>query len=275
MVINVFTMRTAKSIPNSGRGDSVRAVDRALAILLAFTPRDGALTVSEIHARVGLSRPTLYRLLRTLERLRFLDASGEPKRLRLGPAVAQLAHVWTASLDLGAMAQPMLRKVWEETGETVALFVADGLFRQCVAEMPSPQALSFKRGVGYRERLVLGASGRAILAHTPGAADGLAAQAQGMKLDLKKYRHELELVRKRGYAISRNELIDGAVAVAAAFFNGGEVMGSIGIFGPGVRLADAQVDKYGKLLVREARRLSNALGSAPASRMPSARLSEI
>ena len=41
--------------------DSVRAVDRALDILLAFRPGDEALTVAELLKRVDLSRPTLYR----------------------------------------------------------------------------------------------------------------------------------------------------------------------------------------------------------------------
>src|SRR5215510_15153660 len=73
-------------------GDSVRAVDRALDILLAFKPQDDALTVSELLGRVELSRPTLYRLLRTLQRKQFLVASGDPQRFRLGPAIAQLSH---------------------------------------------------------------------------------------------------------------------------------------------------------------------------------------
>src|SRR6266550_4792332 len=59
-------------------GDSVRAVDRALDILRAFKPQDGALTASELLRRVDLSRPTLYRLLRTLQRRQFLIASGDP-----------------------------------------------------------------------------------------------------------------------------------------------------------------------------------------------------
>jgi DNA-binding IclR family transcriptional regulator len=226
--------------------DNVRAVDRALEILLAFTPADDELTVSELLKRVDLSRPTLYRLLGTLERNRFLMRSGEPQRFRLGPAVAQLAHVWSASHNVAAVAQPMMHKAWKETGETVALFVPDGLYRLCVAEMPSAQPLSFKRGVGYRERLLLGASGRAILAHT---GDTLP--------------RELAQVRARGYAVSRDELIQGAVAVAAPFFSGsGQVAGSMGIFGPSVRLGDAKVEKFGKLLVREADKISKALGQA-------------
>src|SRR4029077_16193252 len=131
--------------------DSVRALDRALDILLAFRPQDDALTVSELLRRVELSRPTLYRLLRTLQRKQFLIASGDPQRFRLGPAIAQLSHVWTAGLDLGAAAEPMMRRLRDETGETVALFVPQGAFRLCIAEVPSNQALSFRRGLGYRE----------------------------------------------------------------------------------------------------------------------------
>ena len=41
--------------------DSVRAVDRALEILMAFTATDYELSVGELLKRVDLSRPTLYR----------------------------------------------------------------------------------------------------------------------------------------------------------------------------------------------------------------------
>lgn len=239
---------------------SVRAVERALDILLAFRPQDDALTVADLLGRVELSRPTLYRLLRTLQGKQFLISSGDPQRFRLGPAVAQLAHVWTEGLDLSSVAEPMMRKVWDGTGETVALFVPEGAFRLCIAEMPSSQALSFKRGVGYRERLVVGASGKAILAHIP---DKLGSHAAGLQIDLKKYSRELALIKDRGYAISKNELIQGAVAVSAPFFNrAGEVAGSLSVFGPSARLSDAQIAKFGKLLVREAREISQVLGKA-------------
>jgi len=242
---------------------SVRAVERALDILLAFKPQDDALTVAELLGRVELSRPTLYRLLRTLQGKQFLISSGDPQRFRLGPAVAQLAHVWTAGLDIGSAAEPMMRKVWDDTGETVALFVPDGGLRLCIAEMPSVQALSFKRGVGYREPLVVGASGKAILAHIPDLPSKLKSYAAGLQIDLKKYSRELASIKERGYAISKNELIQGAVALSAPFFNGaGEVAGSLSVFGPSVRLSDAQIAKFGKLLVREARELSQVLGKA-------------
>jgi IclR family acetate operon transcriptional repressor len=241
--------------------DSVRAVDRALEILLAFTPTDHALSAGELLKRVDLSRPTLYRLLRTLEQSGFVRSVGEPQRFRLGPAVARLAHVWTATQDISALAQPMMQRLRERTGETVALFVPQGLHRVCVAELPSSQPLSFKRGVGYSERIVVGASGRAILAHTVLGDKDLRAYAAGTKVNLSGYPKELEAIRKRGYATSRDELLQGAVAIAAPYFDGsGEVAGSIAVFGPSARIHAAEVEAIGKLLVEEAQALSKALG---------------
>jgi IclR family acetate operon transcriptional repressor len=234
-------------------GDSVRAVARALDILLAFRPQDEALTASELLRRVDLSRPTLYRLLRTLQRKQFLIASGDPQRFRLGPAVAQLSHVWSAGLDLGTAAEPMMRRLRDETGETVALFVPEGAFRLCIAEVPSTQPLSFRRGVGYRERLTVGASGKVILAYMP---------ASLAKIDSNTAR-ELALIKERRFAISKEELIQGAVAVSAPVFDGtGRVAGSLSVFGPSARLGPSQVAKFGKLLLREAQELSHLLGKS-------------
>jgi len=230
-----------ESIAQDKSAESVRAVDRALDILLAFKGADGGLTVADLLKRVDLSRPTLYRLLHTLEKKEFLISSGDPQRFRLGPSVAQLAHSWNAGLNLAEVAQPAMQCVWEATGETVALFVPEGLMRLCVAEMPSQQALSFRRGVGYRERLVLGASGRAILAQIEATIE-LDSYAAGLEIDLQKCRAELEKTRKRGFAVSRDELIVGAVAIAAPIFDGASrVVGSLGIFGPTVRLPDSKV----------------------------------
>jgi IclR family acetate operon transcriptional repressor len=241
--------------------DSVRAVGRALDILLAFTATDYELTAAQLLKRVDLSRPTLYRLLYTLEQSGFLISAGDPQKFRLGSSVAHLAHVWTSSLDISSIAQPMLRRIWDSSGETVALFVPQGVDRLCVAEIASLQPLSFKRGIGYKERLALGASGRAILAFADYDAEQIKTLLQGIKISLGDYAKELEATRLRGYAISREELIAGAVAVAAPFFNGnGKAAGSIGVFGPSVRMDEEKIDQMGQLLRHESENLSEALG---------------
>ena len=54
------------------------------------------------------------------------------------------------------------------------------------------QALSFRRGVGYREKLVVGASGKAILAHMPAIPHELETHAAELQIELRKYARELE-----------------------------------------------------------------------------------
>jgi DNA-binding IclR family transcriptional regulator len=240
---------------------SVRAVERALDILLAFKPHDDALTVGTLLGRLDLSRPTLYRLLRTLEAKGFLTSSEHPKRFRLGPAVPQLAHTWTSVLDLASVAEPMMRRLWDRTSETVALFVREHMSRVCVAELPSTHALSFRRGVGYRESLAVGASGKAILAYVPGNEFGTG------RAEAKRNARDLAQIRDRGFAVSKSELIQGAVAVSAPFFDGsGEVIGSVSVFGPSVRLSDARISAFARLLIREAREISQVLGKATTDR---------
>lgn len=244
--------------------ESVRAVERALEILLAFRPGDKDLTVAELLTRVDLSRPTLYRLLNTLEQQGFLVSSGEPQRFRLGSAVAHLAHVWMSGHSVAQLAQPMLHRLWETTSETVSLFLPDGTYRVCVAEMESPQPLSFRRGVGYREQLVRGASGRSILSQMRLSADELRRYLSDPQ-DLERLLADLEAIRAQGFATSHHELIEGAVAVAAPFFNGADqVAGSICIFGPSVRVTDERVAQFAELLRHEAGELSRVLGQRPA-----------
>lgn len=241
--------------------DGVRAVDRALEILMAFTAADYELSVAELLKRVDLSRPTLYRLLYTLEQNRFLTSVGDPQKFRLGPSVAHLSHVWSSSLDISALAQPIMRNIWESTGETVALFIPQGAYRMCIAELPSLHPLSFKRGVGYKEKIVRGASGRAILAYLSPSQELLREYISDLPVTLKTYTQELDATRKRGYAISKDELIEGAVAVAAPFFSSADqIAGSLAVFGPGVRMQSEKIANIAALLQTAGRQLSEALG---------------
>ena len=89
----------------------------------------------------------------------------------------------------------------------------------------------------------------------------LRSYLHGTGVDLKELDAELAATRKRGYSTSRSELISGAVAVAVPFFDRhGAVAGSMGVFGPEVRLDASRQKEIANLLLEEAVRLSEALG---------------
>lgn len=236
-------MKDDKSFPNS-----VRAVDRALAILGAFTAQDRDLSASELLGRVELSRPTLYRLLHSLEQSGHIVSTttgdGQVQRFRLGPAIGGIARVWAATQDITVIAQPFMQRLWQQTQETVSLFVRQHQHRLCVAEIQSPQALSFKRGIGYREKITLGASGQVILAYADSTPDSAS----------------FKQIRKQGFAVSNSALIQGATAIAAPVFDKNQIVcGSVAVFGPSLRLPSAKVSTVAALTMRCAASLSAAM----------------
>lgn len=228
---------------------------------MAFTVSDYELTATELLKRVDLSRPTLYRLLSTLQQSGFITSTGEPQKFRLGPSVAHVAHVWTSSLDITQLAQPIMRRLWEQTGETISLFVTQGSHRLCVAEIPSAHPLSLKRGIGYQETLILGAGGRAILAFDDQPWDHIAELLRAAQITPSDHNNKIAWVREHGYAVSRDELMVGAHSVAAPYFVGDhQIAGAICVFGPSVRLTDEKIEEFGKLLIQECAVLSKELG---------------
>jgi DNA-binding IclR family transcriptional regulator len=240
---------------------TVRAVDRAIAILQCFSADKPAMSVLEIQRRVALSRPTLYRLLQTLAATGLIKAEGDPQRFRLAHGVMKLAHVWLAGLNKVDVARPILDRLREDTGETAALFVLREEKRICVLELESHHALSIARGVGDTGDITLGASGKAILAfldepRRDAILDQITNKAR--RVELAKI---LESVRSRGYATSHGEVFVGAVALAAPIFNhNGEVAGCLGVFGPKARVRDADLAHFARQVVEAAAALSAELG---------------
>lgn len=251
---------------NHGKVDNgtVRAVERALDILNAFEDGGVELSATELLAKVQLPRGTLYRLLHTLERHKFLTGSGEPRRFGVGPSLLQLSKSPRASRGLLDVARPILQRIWDATQETVAMFLLEPPLRRCVAELASPQPLMFKRGVGYTECLGRGAGGRAILAQMPLALAELETHARNAAIGLQTMQKLLATTRALGYARSSGEIIPGTATVAAAFYGrDGQVSGSVAVFGPEVRLGDSKIKDIASLLAAQAALLSDMLSSRP------------
>ena len=253
-------MASKDTAKDDGAASTVRAVDRAIAILQCFTADKPALSVLEIQKRVGLSRPTLYRLLQTLGSSGLIKAEGDPQRFRLAHGVMELAHVWLAGLNKVDVARPVLEELRESTGETAALFVLREQKRICVLELESHHALAIARGIGDTGDITLGASGKAILAFLDqGRRDAILDQvAKARRAELVR---ALEVVRSQGYAVSHGEVFVGAVALAAPTFNhNGEVAGCIGVFGPTARVKDADIARFGALVVQASNAISEQFG---------------
>ena len=79
---------------------SVRSVERAIDVLFSFTQQEPVLDIPALQQRTGLSRPTLYRLLGTLESSGLIYSFGNPRRFQLGARTGLLASTWTPAPPL-------------------------------------------------------------------------------------------------------------------------------------------------------------------------------
>lgn len=242
----------------------VRAVERAIDVLTSFTAGATTLEIGDLQRATGLTRPTLYRLLQTLESKGFIRSQGSPLCFELGPAVHRLAHAWDRSYPVVSVSGPALEALWRVSGETVALMIADSpLARTCAVELKSPQPISFSRGTGYSDPMHRGASGKAILAFLPEATQAEALQhvdAGRARSDLVA---ELRKIRKDGYALTFAELVEGVCAIGAPVVDAaGRVHGSVCVFGPQHRMQGTHLKRCIGEVVKAATRAGASLPAA-------------
>lgn len=262
------TKAEAAGADNGAAG--VRAVDRAIAILQCFTPDQPALSVIEIQKRVGLSRPTLYRLLQTLAQRDLILAEGDPQRFRLSHGVMALSHVWLKGLDVVALARTIVEGLRDLTGETAALFKLQEDRGICILECESRHVLSISRGVGDSSSLTKGSTGKAMLGFMEPhrQSEILATIPKGTRRA--KLEEEIKLAQQRGYATSSGEIFVGAVAVSAPYFDHrGNVVGSVGLYGPSARVDDQKMIEYSKLVRKAGQQISVLLGFKESGSTPS------
>lgn len=225
--------------PTAEAEGNVRAVDRALAILLAFGEEEGSLPLVEIARRTGLHLTTALRLLGTLESQGFvqrLPAGG----YSLGPTLLVLGERFRRGLRLEDLVLPALDRLRSESRESAAFFVREGDRRRCLFRLDSPQPVRTHARVGEVAPLGIGAHGRALVA--------------------------LETEPRPALPIvSRGERLAEVAAIAAPVLNAtGRVAGSIGITMPLYRFDAAAESLCLPLVMREAAALTRALGGDPA-----------
>lgn len=244
-----------------------RSVERAVDVMAALARADAPVSVTDLEQALSLSRPTLYRILYTLEKKRVVVSSGDPQRFSLGARVVELARPWLGDNHIAAISQPYLATLWNETDETVALFVVgDRNTKVCIQELQSRQALVFTRGTGIVEPLTIGSSGKSILAFT--GTDIVEEILDGLENPDTRARTERDLVaiRADGYSLTEGEVIAGAVAISAPVFDRtGTVQGSVALYGPETRLTGAHKTRCLDCLLAAARHISAAMGHRPAA----------
>lgn len=199
------------------------AVDRALSLLAAFRSGDRTLSLAELAERTQLYKSTVLRLLASLEHARLVQRAGEGG-YGLGPEVARLHAVYTASFSLEAALLPLMRALVDKTQESAALHVRQGDQRLCLLRVDSPQLLRDHVRAGDILPLDRGAGGRVLMAFSG---------AKGMPYSQ---------IRREGVAVRHGDRVPGLTGISAPVWGpGAELVGALTLTLPDQRMRDSFV----------------------------------
>jgi len=236
---------------------TVRAVDRALDILLCFTSKtDWAMT--EIAEHVGLHKSTVHRMLATLEEKGFIERDRETDRYHLGLKVWELSANLSRSDDLATIWLPEMVRLRDQLGETVSIYVRDGTERIRRQAVQSNQAVRRVAPVGVRLPLYAGASSKVLIAYSDPATQESILQDPSWpsSIDIRQYKQQLQEVLAQGYATSFEEREEGAAALSSPIFDRlGTMIAALSVSGPASRMKLATMRDYAPVMMEAARRM--------------------
>jgi DNA-binding IclR family transcriptional regulator len=237
---------------------------RGLRVLLTIADR-GEIRADELSTLLETPVSTIYRYLRTLAEFGFIDR--RDAGYRLGPRLIIGSGANITAEELIRTADPVLRLLAEETGETAIIVRRLGLVAVCLHEIPSSQALRVTIAPTTNLPLQSGAFGKALLAFAPpdilDEVMGLEPSSGPPPPDPERLRADLADVITSGIARSVGEVISGSVAIAAPIFREDGIVAAIGVTGPEGRCGLAWRTRVARLLPGAANSVVGALGAGP------------
>jgi DNA-binding IclR family transcriptional regulator len=154
---------TAPPEKSSADTGGVAAVDRALMLLGAFHEGDRSLSLGELAERTRLVKSTALRLLASLIHFGIVQRLDDG-RYALGPEIARLQSIYTASFSLEKVVMPTLHELVHRTRESAVYHVRQGDMRLCLYRVDSPQPIRDHVNVGDLVPLTRGTGGRVLMA---------------------------------------------------------------------------------------------------------------
>jgi DNA-binding IclR family transcriptional regulator len=224
----------------------LNAIDKALTMLVQFSPYNREIGTIEMSERLGLHKATVSRILLNLTRHGFLMQNPKTRKFRLGPTNLQLASAIRNSIEnnVSPIAIPLLDELRDLTKETTVLEVPSGettTMIAYIAEGPRPVRIAGNVGTVLPAHAIAGA--KAILAFSPNesvekvVSKKLKRFTKNTITEAKVLLKQLQKVREQGFAFDLGEHDDGVNAVAAPVFDYDErPLAAVVIAGPAQRI---------------------------------------
>jgi len=245
--------------------------ERCLSIVQLMVEEGGDMQLGDIAVRLGLPKSGVHRLLAALIEQGWVEQDPQTSAYRLTMRLTILGQRLYNATGIPDLCQPVLDELAAQTREFVRLAVIDAHALVWVAD-----AQGARGGLMYQPLLSTNtvplhatASGKSWLARLSqaqvrdliGRNGGFGEAGQYGPNAVRSFDQlfaELERTLARGYGIAVGEAEPGVTAVAAAIVSGveGQIVGTLSVAAPTIRLGPAQLDVVGRRVIEAAGQLS-------------------
>ena len=143
-----------------------QSFSRSIAILQAISDHTTAPTAPDLLASCGLSRPTLFRILASLEAEGLVIKTSQGS-YKLGTRLVGLARRALEDIDIRSLARPELESLRDRTEETVHLAIRSGDEMVYIDKIESLKAVRMASSIGTRVALHSTSVGKSFLSALP------------------------------------------------------------------------------------------------------------
>jgi DNA-binding IclR family transcriptional regulator len=215
-------------------------------VLQAFSPQHHTLTARDLAETTGIPLPSMYRYIALLRETGLL-VGDDHGAYRLSARLVSLARAAEAAESIIEIADPVMRELVGECGETVILVRLIGRMPVCVHRVESSHHLRATFEPGQPLPLDRGASSKVLLSGlTPQVRhEYLASLARLDPESAQRLEKDVAVTAERGWAITEQEIDRGVWAASAAVTDGRSIVAALTVPSPLVR---APVELQDRLL---------------------------
>lgn len=227
----------------------VQSVARAMQVLSAFHGADSALSLAEIAKAADIDRSAAQRIVHTLRQLGYLRLDKDGRGFL--PDIRILDHTldYLSLNPIVRNATPVLLELRRNTQERVDLSLFDDTRVVYAARMQSKRETLFATLVGHSVPTYCSSGGRAILSKLDDSEvkeiidrSDLTPLTPRTITDPQQILSKVHEARERGYALAREEILIGEIALGVPIMGrGGRPCGAIHIAGS---LSDWQEEAF-------------------------------
>lgn len=240
---------------------------RSLAVMEFVANSERSVSLTEIMQAVNLPKPTVFRILTTLEEAGMLLREPDAKRYVPGERLSNLAANVLLHSPHRSARRAILEELVEKVGETCNLTIPNGHHVMYLDRVESSWPLRINLQAGSKVPLYASASGKLFLSHAPKrlrdrllTSAPLIAHTRNTLTSLRQLELEFTKIRRTGFALDNEEYLAGICCLAVPVTNDMDrVVAAVAVHAPVSRMNVAQAIEFYPVLREAADQISQTL----------------